>query len=81
MDGLLKKDLMELTRLVQRLQRGASLKLLSPEMNVTTARVSDWPDRVEHAVRTAPKERTGDDQISHLKAPSRLRLWSLSARA
>lgn len=41
MDGLLKKDLMELTRLVQRLQRGTSLKLLSLEMNVTAARLSN----------------------------------------
>jgi hypothetical protein len=50
-------------------------------MNVTTARLSDWRDRVEHAVETALKERTGDDQISRLKAPSRLRLRSQSAKA
>lgn len=81
MDGLLKKDLMELTRLVWRLQRGTSLKLLSLEMNVTAARLSDWSDRIEHAVETALKERTGDDEISHVTAPSRLRPWSLSARA
>jgi hypothetical protein len=40
----------------KRLQRSAFLKLLSPEMNVTAARLSDWRDRVEHAVETALKE-------------------------
>ena len=55
---------------VKRLQRGESLELLSRELNVTAARLSDWRDRVERAAETALKERTRDhrdDAISRLK--------------
>ena len=54
----------------KRLQRGESLELLSRELNVTAARLSDWRDRVERAAETALKERTRDhrdDAISRLK--------------
>jgi len=55
---------------VKRLQRGESLELVSRELNVTAARLSDWRDRVERAAETALKERTRDhrdDEISRLK--------------
>lgn len=55
---------------VKRLQRGESLELLSRELNVTAARLSDWRDRVEFAAETALKEWARDhrdDAISRLK--------------
>ena len=55
---------------VKRLQRGEALELLSRELNVTAARLSDWRDRVERAAETALKERSRDhrdDEISRLK--------------
>ena len=55
---------------VKRLFRGEPLELLSRELNVTAARLSDWRDRVEGAVETVLKERTRDhrdDEISRLK--------------
>jgi hypothetical protein len=55
---------------VRRLLRGESLELLSRELNVTAARLSDWRDRVEGAAETVLKERTRDhrdDEISRLK--------------
>ena len=55
---------------VKRLQRGESLELLSRELNVTAARLSDWRDRVEFAAETALKEWARDhrdDEISRLK--------------
>ena len=55
---------------VKRLHRGESLELLSRELNVTAARLSDWRDRVERAAEAALKERTRDhrdDEISRLK--------------
>ena len=54
----------------KRLQRGESLELLSRELNVTAARLSDWRDRVEFAAETALKEWARDhrdDAISRLK--------------
>ena len=78
MDGLLKKNTTEPTgrvsakrklAAVRRLLRGESLGLLSRELNVTAARLSDWRDRVEGAVETVLKERTRDhrDEIFRLK--------------
>ena len=55
---------------VKRLQRGELLELLSRELNVTAARLSDWRDRVERAAEAALKERMRDhrdDEISRLK--------------
>ena len=55
---------------VKRLQRGESLELLSRELNVTAARLSDWRDRVEFAAETALKEWARDHRdaaISRLK--------------
>ena len=55
---------------VKRLFRGEPLELLSRELNVTAARLSDWRDGVERAAETVLKERTRDhrdDEVSRLK--------------
>ena len=55
---------------VKRLFRGEPLELLSRELNVTAARLSDWRDCVESAAETVLKERTRDhrdDEVSRLK--------------
>jgi len=55
---------------VKRLFRGEPLELLSRELNVTAARLSDWRDGVESAAETVLKERTRDhrdDEVSRLK--------------
>ena len=55
---------------VKRLFRGESLELLSRELNVTAARLSDWRDGVESAAETVLKERTRDhrdNEVSRLK--------------
>ena len=52
---------------VKRLQRGASLELLSRELKVTTAGLEDWRDRVAGAAETELKDQTRacDDQFPH----------------
>ena len=55
---------------VKRLFHGEPLELLSRELNVTAARLSDWRDCVESAAETVLKERTRDhrdDEVSRLK--------------
>ena len=56
---------------VKRLQRGEPLELVSRELTVTAARLSEWRERVEQAAETVLKERERDerdDEIARLKS-------------
>src|SRR5512147_2162989 len=57
-------------RAVSRLLRGEPLELVARELNVTTARLSEWRDRALLAAAAALKERNSDDRddaITRLK--------------
>lgn len=56
---------------VTRLLRGESLEVVAREMNVTTAKLSEWRDKVLLGAESALKERerdARDEEIARLKA-------------